>query len=337
MKLTGLLYGGLKAKSDEEFYLLGLNAFLEGQLEEAKEHFTQCAKINTDHAEAFFQLARVNEQLGAPDKALKLLQDLSFRSNLEPDFNNRILRKLLELYLSLGQGLEARNLIEKHWPKTKDTGLLSLKLQALNMTQAWGPAVKLANQLYKAQEMSSAQLAELETQSAIAQHQGKGLLKDLYRILRTEPQCSLAWRKTIEINRELGDHANIVNDWKNWFRHCPLEALEETHQMEEDFFEAQRYGEVLSVFQETFHQFAEPPSSLVHALVRGYAKIGNEVAIHEIFEKLIPLAQSNPEKHLQTLLKVYVEYEEANSSTKAVRDALLELFKQQVIIRVEKP
>lgn len=337
MKLTGLLYGGLKAKSDEEFYFLGLNSFLEGKLLEAKDFFTESAKLNTDNAEAFFQLARVNEQLGSHEKALKLLMDLSFRPQLEPEFKDRILRKSLELYLMESKGAEALNLFKEHWPKTKDLELLNHKLQAFILLEQWSDAVKLGNQLFKSNLLSSAELAELETQAVLEQNEGKVALKELYKILRTEPKCSKAWVHAIEINRELKDFNNLCSDWKNWFRHCPKEALKETHSMEEDFFEANKYHEVLGIFQESFHQFSAPPAQLVHALVRGYAKIGNEMAIHEIFEKLIPLAQHSPEQHLQTLLQVYVEYEEANSSTKAIRKALLDLFKQNLKITVKVP
>jgi lipopolysaccharide biosynthesis regulator YciM len=336
MKLTELLYGGLKAKSDEEFYFLGLNALLEGQIEQAKDYFTQCAKLNHDHAEAFFQLARVYEQTGQSERALKLLQDLTFRSQLEPEFFKRIVRKAIDINIQECHGEEALELFAKHFPKSKDHKLLQQKLKAYFLCKNWSEAVKLGNQLYKEGVIDSQELAAIETQGVLSQTQAKDQLKDLYRILRTEPACSQAWQQALKINREGKDFANLVNDWKNWFRNCPHDAMNYTHEMEDDFFMAGQYSEVLGVLQEAFHKFSAPPAQLVHAIVRGYSKIGNEMAVHEIFEKLIPLAQSHPEKHLQTLLQIYVEYEESNSSSKTVRDTLLGIFKQNLHLEVTR-
>ena len=70
-------------------------------------------------------------------------------------------------------------------------------------------------------------------------------------------------------------------------------------------------------------------------MVRSYAKIGAHDAIHEIFEKLIPMAEADPKHLLETLLQVYVKYEKENSSSAAIRQALLNLFKENIQINVE--
>lgn len=335
MKLTQLLYGSLKAASDEEFYFLGLNAFLEGELEKAKEYFTECARKNTDHAESYFQLGRVYEQLGQTPRAIKILQDLTYRTNLEPDFKNRILRKTLELYLGQNMGDEALKLFKIHWLKTKDIELLKMKLAALKMSGIWGEASNLAVKLYKAKEITSSELAFVECKCALENENPKQKLKDLYKVLRSEPQCSLAWAEVIQVNRNSKNHKGLIEDWRNWFRHCPKDALENLHQFEDDLFEANQYNETLRIYQECFHHFSTPPASLVHALVRGYAKIGAEDAIHDIFEKLIPMAENDPKHHLQTLLQVYVEYEKNDASSQKIRQALLKLFKENIQIKVE--
>lgn len=335
MKLTQLLYGSLKAKTDEEFYFLGLNAFLEGNLTEAKDFFVACAKINTDHAESYFQLARVLEKLGQKSHAIKILQDLGFRSKLEPVFKEQILQKTLDLYLTQQMGEDALKLFASHWPKTKDMDLLKKKLSAFKMTLNWDDAVELGVTLFKANELQSIELAYLETQRALGKESPEQELKDLYRILRTEPNCSVAWFRALELNRAASNHSALIEDWKNWFRHCPKAALEHTHQFEDDLFEANQYQEALHLYQETFHKFSTPPASLIHALVRSYAKIGAHDAIHEIFEKLIPMAEADPKHLLQTLLQVYVEYEKESSSSAAIRQALLNLFKENIQINVE--
>ncbi len=49
---------------------------------------------------------------------------------------------------------------------------------------------------------------------------------------------------------------------------------------------------------------------------------------------LIPLAEENPEQHLNTLLQVFVEYEKDDDSSKAIRSSLLRLFKRNLQIHV---
>ena len=99
--------------TEEKEYIKGLEFLIEGRKKEAMEFFKKAFEKNQDNASAYLRLGDLQREMGNPEKALRIHQNLLVKPGLAGNEKNRVIRSIVEDYKAQGRFKEASNYIKK--------------------------------------------------------------------------------------------------------------------------------------------------------------------------------------------------------------------------------
>lgn len=288
-------------------YVQGLNALVEGNLDQAAQYFRESAQKDSENIDAYLKLGDIFRKQGYPDRATKIHRELLVRRNLNPATRLQILKSLAQDYRESHRFENALATLDEmlmHIPK--DEWALSYKVQIFEEMGEWDKAFRTLNVLAKSRRISSDVSKKLalyrveEARYLFSQGSEKAGRIKLREALKINKNCIPAYLYLGDsyIRENRADDALKV--WKNFIEAVPEYSHLVFGRLRELLFSIGKFSEIESILTELLHKYPEN-YNIYYALIHLYENKGQYIEAINLCDQLL---ESKPEDTDAALLKI---------------------------------
>ncbi|TKJ41840.1 hypothetical protein CEE37_04535 [candidate division LCP-89 bacterium B3_LCP] len=243
------------AKEMDQPYTRGLNFLLAGEIEKAKEQFSQAVRTDSDNIDAYLKLGALMRQSGQASQAIKVHQSLTIRMELKQAQKVEIYRELASDYLASGSYAKAAEFSDKILSLLKeDRKALKLRIDIAEKEGDWTIAFNLTKRL------ASVDGVKLDDQLALYRVQegyklidvGKG--KDgrikCREALKIDRKCAPAYLCLVKSYIEEERQDDALKEVRNLLNHNPEKGYLAYDIMEDLYFNLKRFDEIEGLYRD---------------------------------------------------------------------------------------
>lgn len=280
-----------KSSKEEDNYLLALEYLVDADYKRAIQKFKEAVRENTENIEAYLRLGNLLREKGLAKNALKIHQDLTLRSNLDPDMRLKVNRSLLLDYEAQGnyqKAIEiARGLLLRENPFYKEAA--DKLLSYLEQLQRWDEAIETCKKYFKPFSPRIKKRLALymvfQGEKLLNQDQGKEARIQFKEALKQDPECVAAYYmlgKSYYTEERLDE---AVKEWTQLCRKLPKKAHVVFNDLERAWFELGNFAEAENLYNNLLASDGENIHA-AFALVAIYDKKGDHDHALEILDRI---------------------------------------------------
>ncbi|MGL1933597.1 MAG: hypothetical protein OCD01_01185 [Fibrobacterales bacterium] len=324
---TEILYNSKAPKTANEFYVTGLNNIIEGNEQLAIESFIQCVKIDTNIIDAYYRLAMLYMAIHEHKKAIRILNDLLMRPSMPKELAKKVEDTLIETLGDAGELHEAIQLIQKKAKESPKDPRYKILMSGIYEDQGnWDEAL-VAYKAYAKLAKVSDPLREARIKIGLCRDNyithPPAIIKQARSILKSEPKCSSGYILLLEIYKAEGDKRGVIDTWKQFLWHCPVEASVLFKELETQLFSMDSYDAIEDILQHAAENKGTSSYAVILLLINFYTKKGETDAVEPLFNQLLEISEIDF-AHLKTIIGILDDHGLAEKCISAVREKFRE-------------
>ncbi|GAB4368956.1 MAG: hypothetical protein Kow0042_10440 [Calditrichia bacterium] len=274
----------------KDYYLAALEHLLDGEDKKAIQKFKEAVREDTENIDAYLRLGDLLREKGLTKSALKIHKDLTFRSDLKPEFLARVNRSLMLDYEAdgdLNKAAEyAKKLLIKENPFYKEaaTKLLTFYEKQLKWQEAYESSKKYFKPVTGALKKKMALYLVFQGLELLEKN-GKEARIKFKEAFKTDPECAPAYYylgKSYYMEERLDD---AIREWKAFCKKLPKQAHIVFNLLERAWFETGSFSEAENLYNDLLSDNSENIAAAM-ALVRIYDKKGEYDRAHDLLERM---------------------------------------------------
>lgn len=308
---------------DSTEYIKALNAFIEGNLDDAIQLFYQAVRKNTENIDAYVRLGDLFRKKGRLEKATMVHRELLVRQNLSPESKTQIKKSLVLDYVEAGKhdkALEILNQLSASEPK--NTWVKRQQVRAYEAKSDWDNAFKHQKALSRLldNEKKSDKLALYKVESAnikfdeSREKDGRILLREAIKIDSTSAPAYIFLGDSYVREQRYEDAIKI---WVEFVSKVPDKSHLVFDRLQEVLYTIGSYSEIETILED-IHQRVPQNVEVSITLLDIRARKGDLQGAIEICERIF---DTHPQSHFIRLRLVKL-YARAGDSKKALKTAL---------------
>ncbi len=317
-----------KNASSHDYYVAGITAMLEKDLDEALELLTKCVKIDSDVVEAYYYIGKIFREKGELARAIRVHSDLLLRPGLKDDFSKKLTLDLVEDGMQAGDIALVEELLTKKLKKDSHPYLNEYLVKVYSAKAEWKKAIDIQKSLAK-----SGDAVQKRILAGLCTCYGDELRKT------DEHEARIQYRNAIKQSPDypwpyvymadsyfaVGRTEDALKFWERLFDELSEKSYLIFDKLEKYFFESGQYGEVGKIYRLIVEK-AKGGEEAFLSLINYLSKIG------KIDEALFLIEDENcPWKEVAAVKfqKVNLLLEKKNVDKKTVK-LINSLFKELV-------
>jgi lipopolysaccharide biosynthesis regulator YciM len=314
-----------KLRPEASPYTDGLNLLVNGDLTQAAQKFREAAQQDTSNVDAYLRLGNIYRDTGNVQRAIKIHNELTLRSNLTPAQRLEVYKMLALDYLKAENVIRALEYVDMLLSQNKkDHWALDLKRTLLEQRKDFHGAFELEK---KVQDLDGIikpeRLALMKAQEGIELYQqGKGRdarlrFREAIKILPGCAPAYLYWAESYIKEERVQDAVNV---WGKFIKANPSKAYLAFKKMESVLFDLGRFGEM----EQYYRNVLENQPGNVHAIValaRLLFKMGESTAALDTLKEGL---ERNPDSLWirRNLILIYAELKATDEVVALAQDVL---------------
>ncbi|MGL1900954.1 MAG: tetratricopeptide repeat protein [Fibrobacterales bacterium] len=324
---TEILYNSKAPKTANEFYVTGLNQIIEGNEQQAIDSFIQCVKIDTNIIDAYYRLAMLYVSTNEYKKAIRILNDLLLRPSIPKELSKKVEDTLIEALGDAGELHEAIQLIQKKAKECPKDPRYKILLSGIYEDQGnWDEAL-VAYKAYAKLAKVSDSFRDARIKIGLCRDNyithPPSIIKQVRSILKSEPHCPSGYKLLLEIYNREGNKRGVIDSWKQYLWHCPVEASKEFKELESQLFSMDSYDAVESILQHAAENRGTHSYAVILLLINFYTKKGETELVEPLFNQLLEVSEVDF-VHLKTIIGILDDHGLAEKCISAVRERFRE-------------
>ncbi len=253
--VTILSFRRSKANAPNESYdyIKALNAYIEGEIDEAVKLFYRSVNQNTENIDAYIRLGDIFRKQDKLEKAIKIHRELLVRRNLSQDTKKQIYRSLVKdlvKAMNFDKALETVHQIleiesRNTWAKKQELLIYESKLdwenafKTLKHLDRWEkiPEVHSKLALYKV-EMASSLFKTLKEKDGRIQ---------LREAIKLDSNCSSGYIFLGDSYMREERYSDAIKVWVDFVKHVPAQSQLVLYRLQEVLFAKGNYSEIENI------------------------------------------------------------------------------------------
>jgi lipopolysaccharide biosynthesis regulator YciM len=288
-----------KRRSAVPAYVEGLQAALDGRVQDAVARFKEAVGTDSDNVDAYVRLGDLYMQQGETERAIKIHENLALRRNLDKREERKVLQALVRDYAKSGRKVKAISILEElvHLDKT-DIRSAEQLAEVYVETGAWDKCDELLKELTKNQNLRQ-RVARLYVEYGrnYPKNNPGAALAAFQTALKLDPG-------SVEARLYLGDHelsqgnaAAAIKAWNEVIDMAPDKNALVRDRLERAYFDAGRFEDVTTLYEKLLRKVPDD--------------VGLAVALADIYQKKEDLGSAIK------LLERFVARRKADASVRA--------------------
>jgi lipopolysaccharide biosynthesis regulator YciM len=262
-----------KRRSTVPAYVEGLQAALDGRVEEAIDRLKEAVGIDSDNVDAYVRLGDLFMQKGDVERAIKVHENLSLRRNLDKRDEKKVLQALVRDYVKANRKVKATSLLEELVQLDKADVESAEKLVELCIeTGAWDKCDAHLKELSRSPaNRQCASRLYTEYGRAYPRNNPGAALAAFEAALKLDP-------KSVEARLHLGDHQlnqgdidSAIRTWNEILELAPEKNALVRDRLERAYFDAGRFEDITTLYEKLLRKVPDD-SGLVVALAEIHQK-----------------------------------------------------------------
>lgn len=240
-------------QNDSSDYIKALNAYIEGDIDDAVKLFYRSVNQNTENIDAYIRLGDIFRKQDKIEKAIKIHRELLVRRNLSQDTKKQIYRSLVKdlvkaMYFDKALEtvhqifrIESRNI----WAKKQELLIYESK-------QDWGNAFKTLKHLDRWEKIpkvnSKLALYKVEMASSIFKNlKEKDGRIQLREAIKLDPNCSSGYIFLGDSYVREERYSDAIKIWVDFVKHVPAQSHLVLYRLQEVLFAKGNYSEIENI------------------------------------------------------------------------------------------
>ncbi len=309
-----------KESKQSDYYLQALESILSGNTRQAIEKLKKTVKANSENIEAYIKLGNLLREQGLAKNAIRIHSDLTFRSSATKEQKKAVLNALFEDYVVAGDWEQAAVTGRKLSALDKSVTVINKFLSALEKTEKWDEAIKVAENYGRSSKELKNKLALYKVMKGIKvadESDGHNARLVFKEALKVDNSCIAAYYY-IGLSYYLEERfEDALEFWKKLAQKVPDKSHTVFNQIEKTYYDMGQFPKVETFYKELMSQYpgSFPPVAATAMLM---SKKGSWNDAFKILEKYIA---NNPDKQKEAQRILFKISLTAKNSEKALSAA----------------